>query len=100
MHKEKSNESKQPVREIEAHHFNPGPSGEIDSDFFETNKKALEMAIELLSLKGTHAKLTIGRDFENCPMALVKDSKGEIIFSTTLPTEIDELIDAAHNASR
>ena len=98
MNVEKSKVEKPSVRELESHHFNMDPSGGLDMEVFRDNKKALKIAKELLLMKA--AKLIMDIDSENSNRALVKNGKGEIIFVTTLPVEIEELADIAFNTPR
>lgn len=90
---EKQKQTKQSPREIESHHFDPDPSGGVDSEFFIVSKNSLETAMQqLLLVEGT--MLVIDKDLQGSTRALVKNNKGEVIFSTNLSSEIEELAGA------
>ncbi len=97
MNVEKQSKNKESTREIESRHFDPTPSGVINSEIFKTNEKALKIAKRLLSIRG-EGKLLLDIDPNtNLNRALVKNGRGEIIFSTNLPSEIEELADIFYN---
>jgi len=96
MKLEKPEQSKkQSAREIESRYPEQDSSGRISKDFFTENEDALDKAKLLLSLK--QAKLILDTDSENVTRALVKNKKKEIIFSTTLPEEIEDLANVAYH---
>ncbi|MBI4158281.1 MAG: hypothetical protein HY505_01495 [Candidatus Yanofskybacteria bacterium] len=93
--KEKPKQNKESARDIESRHFGAGPSDEIDPEIFRANRDSLDMAKQLLFMK--EAELVLDTDSENISMALVKNKKGEIIFATDLPSEIEELSEIEHD---
>lgn len=95
MSTEKQEQNKQPARELESHHFNQKDPLNIDNDFLKDHEGVFKRVKELLILK--EAKLILDQDSQNLNRAIVKNNKGEIIFSTVLGFEIDELADIAYN---
>lgn len=98
MNKEKLKPDQQSIRDLESRHFDPDPLGGVDAELFKDNKDAFEVAKTLLRIK--EAKLIMDIDSENSNRALVKNSKGEIIFTTDLPFEIEELANIAYDTFR
>lgn len=97
MSLEKQKETNRSAREIESHHFNREDPLGVDREFTSANEISLNRVKKLIFFK--QAKLVIDFDPQGLSRALVKNEKGKIIFSTTLPFEIEELADIAYNAA-